>query len=200
VLDASAARWFSVFYLKGLQMKKTVLAALLGAAICSPWPALAESAYFKVGLGPSRYSMPGNSEAETAWNLAYGQSLDSNWGYEVGYIHFGNASRLPVNQQSSNFRSQALYAAAVASMPLNQSTQAYAKVGLAVIESKGSGSSVLVGSVSESRTNTNLMAGLGLDYRFSPQVSGNIEYQYFGDTYRMPLALSAWTVGLKYGF
>jgi opacity protein-like surface antigen len=85
-------------------------------------------------------------------------------------------------------------------MPLNQSTQAYAKVGLAVIESKGSGSSVLVGSVSESRTNTNLMAGLGLDYRFSPQVSGNIEYQYFGDTYRLPLALSAWTVGLKYGF
>ncbi len=37
-------------------MKKTVLAALLGAAICSPWPALAESSYFKVGVGQSGYS------------------------------------------------------------------------------------------------------------------------------------------------
>jgi opacity protein-like surface antigen len=44
------------------------------------------------------------------------------------------------------------------------------------------------------------MAGLGLDYKFSSKVAGNIEYQYFGSAYLQPINLSAWTVGLKYGF
>jgi hypothetical protein len=58
VSDASAARWFSVFYLKGFQMKNTVMAVLLGAALGTPWPALADSAYLKVGFGQSRYTNP----------------------------------------------------------------------------------------------------------------------------------------------
>lgn len=181
-------------------MKKTHLAMALGVLLLSPWVACAEGTYLKAAAGPSRYSPPSGSFEETAWSLAYGQSLGATWGYEVGYIQFGTISVLATGQQSSNFRSQALYAAALANMPLSKSAQAYGKVGVAMIDSKGSSSSVTVGSVSESRTNTNLIAGLGLDYRFSPQVSGNIEYQYFGDTYRIPLALSAWTVGLKYGF
>jgi opacity protein-like surface antigen len=44
------------------------------------------------------------------------------------------------------------------------------------------------------------MAGLGLDYKFSPQLAGNIEYQYFGYANQLATNLSAWTVGLKYGF
>ena len=180
-------------------MKKTVLAALIGAALCSPWTAFAEPAYVKLGVGPSLYSQAGNSHNETAWNLAYGQALDTNWGYELGYIHFGDLSiPLPL-QPSRNFRSQALYGAGVATMALNQASHVYAKVGLAHIKSEGNGASML-GSASESRSDTNLIAGLGLGYRFSPQVSGNIEYQYFGKTFNSSMTLSSWTAGIRYHF
>ena len=113
-------------------------------------------------------------------------------------IHFGEVSSAALGQYS-NFRSHALYAAGVAKMPLNKAANAYAMLGLASIESRGSGTNLL-GSASETHTNTNLIGGVGIDYRFSPQVSGNIEYQYFGDTFHSAVTLSAWTVGLRYGF
>ena len=180
-------------------MKKTVLAALIGAALCSPWPALAESGYLKVGVGQSSYSTPPDTETERAMSLAYGATLDATWGYEVGYIHFGNLKQA-VSGFSVSTRSQALYGAGVANLPINPATRVYSKVGLAVVNTK------LTGAVSElapgaaTGTTTNLMAGLGLDYKFTPQVAGNIEYQYFGNAYQLPINLSAWTVGLKYGF
>ena len=62
-------------------MKTTVLAALLGAALCSPWPALAESNYLKVGFGQSRYANPLDTDTERALSLAYGAALDATWGY-----------------------------------------------------------------------------------------------------------------------
>jgi opacity protein-like surface antigen len=180
-------------------MKKLLLAMVAGAALASPWAALAEPAsYLKLAVGPSHYSGTLRSADETAWNLAYGQAMDENWGYEVGYIHFGEVSSAALGQYS-NFRSHALYAAGVAKMPLNKAAHAYAKLGLASIESRGSGTTSL-GSASETRTNTNLIGGVGIDYRFSPQVSGNIEYQYFGDTFHSAVTLSAWTLGLRYGF
>lgn len=180
-------------------MKKTVLAALLGAALCSPWPALADSAYLKVGFGQSRYGNPLNTDTERALSLAYGAALDATWGYEVGYIHFGNL-RQGVPGLALATRSQALYGAAVANLPINSATRVYSKVGLAAVNTKVSFDVGYVGSVADSGTNTNLMAGLGLGYKFSPQVAGNIEYQYFGHANALATNLSAWTVGLKYGF
>lgn len=180
-------------------MKKTVLAALIGAAVSSPWAASAEPSYVKLGVGPSLYSQPGNSHNETAWNIAYGQALDATWGYELGYIHFGDLSVPQLAQPTRSFRSHALYGAGVATMSLNQTSHAYGKVGLALIKSEGNGANTLI-SVSESRSDTNLFAGLGFDYRFSPQVSGNIEYQYFGKVFNSAVALSAWTAGIRYHF
>jgi len=199
VSDASAARWFSVFYLKGFQMKNTVMAVLLAAALGTPWPALADSAYLKVGFGQSRYTNPFATDTERAISLAYGAALDSTWGYEVGYIHFGNLREgLPGSDTTT--RSQAFYGAAVANLPINPATNVYSKVGLAVLDTKVSMAASPLLSGALSGTNTNLMAGLGLDYKFSSQVAGNIEYQYFGSAYLQPINLSAWTVGLKYGF
>ena len=180
-------------------MKKTVLAALLGAALCSPWPALAESNYLKVGFGQSRYANPLDTDTERALSLAYGAALDATWGYELGYIHFGSL-RQGVPGVSLSTRSQALYGAGVANLPINSATRVYSKVGLAVIDTKITVDVGQLGSGTDSGTNTNLMAGLGLDYKFSPQVAGNIEYQYFGHANALATNLSAWTVGLKYGF
>ncbi len=180
-------------------MKKTVLAALIGAALCSPWPALADSSYLKVGVGQSRYSTSLDTETERALSLAYGAALDATWGYEVGYIHFGNL-RQGAPSLSVSTRSQALYGAGIANLPINSATRVYSKVGLAVVNTKLSGAVSELAPGAATGTTTNLMAGLGLDYKFTPQVAGNIEYQYFGNAHHLPINLSAWTVGLKYGF
>jgi opacity protein-like surface antigen len=180
-------------------MKKTVMATLLGAALCSPWPALADSAYLKLGFGQSRYSDGTDTETDRALSVAYGAALDSTWGYELGYIHFGNLKR-GVPGLELSMGSQAVYGAAVANLPLNNATRVYSKVGLAVVDTKVSVNVGGLGYSADSGTNTNLMAGLGLDHKFSPQIAGNIEYQYFGHAHQLPITLSAWTVGLKYGF
>lgn len=180
-------------------MKKTVLAALMGAALCSPWPALAESDYLKVGFGQSVYTNPLDTDTERALSLVYGSALDKTWGYEVGYIHFGKL-RQDGPGVSVTARSQALYGAGVATMPINSATRVYSKVGLAWVDTKLTGDVLQLASGASSGSKTNLMAGIGLDYQFTPQVAGNVEYQYFGSAHRLPINLSAWTVGLKYGF
>ncbi|MFM7227697.1 MAG: outer membrane beta-barrel protein [Betaproteobacteria bacterium] len=181
-------------------MKKIILPMLLGAALCSPWPALAESAYLKLGIGQSRYSSQFETFRERALTVAYGAPLDSTWGYEVGYIHFGDINIGGPGPLAIGLRSQAFYAAGVANVSLNTATRAYTKVGLALVNSKAS---LAVGQQYEGPmpgNTTNLMAGVGLDYKLSPQIAANIEYQYFGAADQVPYNLSSWTVGLSYGF
>jgi hypothetical protein len=56
-------------------MKQIILSALLGAVLCSPWPALAESAYLKLGIGQSRYIDSIDTTKERALTVAYGAAL-----------------------------------------------------------------------------------------------------------------------------
>lgn len=181
-------------------MKKIILPALLGAVLCSPWPALAESAYLKLGIGQSRYSDSIDTMRERALTVAYGAALDATWGYELGYVHFGDIDVGVPGLVTAGLRSQAFYGAGVANMSLNSATRAYTKVGLAIVNTK---LSVAAGQqyTGDSPGNaTNLMAGVGVDYQLSPQIAANIEYQYFGAVDRVPRNLSSWTVGLRYGF
>lgn len=179
-------------------MKKPLSAVLLGAALCIAWPAYAADDYLKASIGTSRYSDPGSTDNETALSLAYGAKLDPTWGYEVGYVHLGKLGA--GSTVWPGLRSQVVYGAGVAHLPLNSATRVYSKVGLAIVNTKFDVGLGPLATGSESRTNTNLMAGVGLDYQISPQVTANVEYQYFGTAYQFPANLSAWTVGLKYGF
>lgn len=188
-------------------MKKTLSTALMGAALLSPWAVQAENSYVKLDVGQAKYSA-GGSEDKTGFALAFGQALDANWGYEVGYVNFGKISDSatdPVTGDyvSSSLQSQAVYATGVGTLPINESFSAFGKLGLAVINSKASGdykfgSESWSGSATE--TKTNLMVGLGLAYNFTKEMAATVEYNYYGKVIEGKINLSTLTVGLKYGF
>ncbi len=70
-------------------MRKQFFAVLLGAVVLvMPFAAKAEGSYVKFGLGQSEYTATGSAN-ETAASLAYGFSIDKNFGVELGYINFG---------------------------------------------------------------------------------------------------------------
>jgi OOP family OmpA-OmpF porin len=182
-------------------MKKTLLAALMGAALLSPWAAHAENSYVKFGVGQSKYSVEGVSENKTGIALAFGQSLNANWGYEAGYVNFGKVSDSYIDSdtgalESGSLRSEAVYAAGVGTLPFNDTFSAYGKLGIAAVRTKASFSD----GISGQETKTNLMAGVGFAYNFTKDLAATVEYNYYGKSVDNLIKLSTWTVGLKYGF
>jgi opacity protein-like surface antigen len=115
-------------------------------------------------------------------------------------VHFGDIDVGVPGLVTAGLRSQAFYGAGVANMSLNSATRAYTKVGLAIVNTKLSVAAGQEYTGDRPGNATNLMAGVGVDYQLSPQIAANIEYQYFGAVDRVPLNLSSWTVGLRYGF
>ncbi len=188
-------------------MKKTLLAALMGAALLSPWVAQAETSYVKLDVGQAKYSAGGSAD-KTGVALAFGQALDANWGYELGYVNFGKVSGSstdPVSgdHASGSFQSQAVYATGVGTLPFNESFSAFGKLGLAILNGKVSGDYKLgsqSGSGTATETKTNLMAGVGLAYNFTKEIAATVEYNYYGKVFSDEVNLSTLTVGLKYNF
>lgn len=193
-------------------MKKSFFAVLAVAALYAPWAVQAEESYVKVGVGQGQYKVPGDSERKTAFSLAFGQSLSENWGYELGYINFGkvsgNENMVGIDTRVSA-RTESLYAAAVGTLPLNESFSLFGKLGIAVNHSKMNitgtipgptpGAPAQVLRITESETKAKPMIGVGAAYNFSKQIAVTAEYQYFGKVSE-DLKVDSWTVGLKYGF
>ena len=190
-------------------MKKTLSVALLGGALLLASAAHAQDSYVSVGVGQSEYSAGDGKEHKTAASLAYGQSLDQNFGYEIGYVNFGKLSGTADapggggGSVSGSMRSQALYLSGVGTLPVSESLSLFGKLGVAAVYSKATGSfssSNSSGSGSESESKAKLMAGVGVSYRFTKDVAATFEYQYFGKTFDNEVRLTAWTLGVKYGF
>lgn len=193
-------------------MKKSFLAVLAVAALYVPWAAQAEESYVKVGVGQGQYKVPGDSERKTAFSLAFGQSLSENWGYELGYINFGKLSGNETEdgiETRASVRTESLYAAAVGTLPLNESFSLFGKLGVAVNYSKTNSVTTVPGPTpgapaqvlraSDSETKAKPMIGVGAAYNFSKQIAVTAEYQYFGKV-SGDVKIDSWTVGLKYGF
>lgn len=189
-------------------MKKSLSAALIAAALCSPWVAQAQETYVKFGVGQGHYSMNGASADKTGASLAFGQTLAENWGYEIGYANFGKWSGSETSGSqttSASVHTQSLYAALVGTLPLHESFSLFGKVGAAVNYTKGkislsdSATPSNNFSRSDSETKVKPMIGVGAAYHFNKQLAATAEYQYFGKVVD-ELKVSGWTLGLKYGF
>lgn len=189
-------------------MNKSLLAVLAASALCSSWMAQAEENYVKFGIGQGHYKLDGRSSDETGASLAFGQSLTENWGWEIGYLTAGKWSGSSTSggvKQSLSLRTQSLYAALVGTLPLNDSFSVYGKLGLAADYTKANARLTtnavppVTTRVSDSDTKYKPMIGIGAAYNFSKELAGTVEYQHFGKVGN-DLKLSAWTVGLKYGF
>lgn len=189
-------------------MKKSLGVAVAAAFLATAGAAQAEQSYVKVAAGQGQYTINGQGETETALSLAFGQSLSENWGYEVGYINFGNHS-YSLGTATSGVRSslstQSLYAAAVGTLPLGESFSLFAKLGLSAnyseLKASGFNSGPPAATVRYKKSDTSFepMAGVGAAFNISKQVAVTAEYQYFGKV-TSGLKVDAWTLGLKYGF
>lgn len=189
-------------------MKKSLSAALLAAALCSPWVAHAEETYVKFGAGQGHFEQRGASDNESAASLAFGQLLTENLGYEIGYMHFGKLSgteTTATDNQQFSFQAQSLYAAVIGNLPLNESFSLYGKLGASLNHSKWKVTETDIGvpanveRYSRSDTQIKPMIGVGAAFHFTKQIAATVEYQHFGKT-EGDVKLSAWTLGLKYGF
>ena len=179
-------------------MQKKLVAVFMGAVLVMPVVAQAEGSYVKLGVGQSEYKNGNNSRNETAASLAYGFSIDKNFGVELGYINFGKDKESD-GYFSESLQRQAFYIAGVGSLPVTDTFSVFAKLGIAAnrYEYNVSG---LGFSESEKITKTKPMAGLGVAYNFTKEVAGTLEYQYFGKMGEYGVKSSAITAGIKYDF
>jgi OOP family OmpA-OmpF porin len=172
-------------------MQKKLGFMVLGAALVMPLAAHAEGSYVKAGVGSSEYKYDGSSENKTAVNLAYGLSLDKNFGVELGYANLG---KLKTADGDYSVKTQSFYLAGVGNLPLTDAFSAFGKVGVAINHFTAQET----GFADTTETKIRALLGLGLAYNFTKEIAGTLEYQYFGTVDQVKI--SALTVGVKYGF
>ena len=179
-------------------MQKQFFSVLLSAVVLvMPFVAKAEGSYVKFGLGQSEYKATG-SVNETAASLAYGFSIDKNFGVELGYINFGKNKQGDASF-TSTLQREAFYIAGVGSLPVTDTFSLFAKLGIAANKQEKEFDSIGI-SESENVTKTKPMFGLGLSYNVTKEIAGTLEYQDFGKVGTDKIKASAITAGIKYDF
>ena len=191
-------------------MQKSLLAALVAAALIVPFAAQAEGTYVTLGVGQSDYSNLGpgvSAQRPTGFNLGVGFAIDKTWDLEVGYLHFGNfnfSETIAVGETVSvKGDTQSIYAAAIGKVPLSDAFSVFGKLGLAVHRSevkdvRNDGTSLT--SSSDSSTKVNYLLGGGVSYQFPKELTGLVDYTYFDKVNDGDTKLSLLSVGLRYAF
>lgn len=168
-------------------MHKVFVSALLGSAFLFPMVSYAEGSYLKVGVGESNYSGFPN-QSPTAGLIAYGMSLAPNFYGEIGYIDFGT-SGVTLSDPSDGsvatykFRTRSIYLAGISDVPITSSVSFQGKLGMVMHRSNENFSFKLDGfSFREDSTyrKTQALVGAGFKAQFSKEISGLVEYTYFG--------------------
>ena len=149
-------------------MQKSLLAALVAAALIVPFAAQAEGTYVTLGIGQSDYSNLGPefpAGRPTGFNLGVGFAIDKTWDVEVGYLHFGEynvstaAAGIPVRSKGDT---QSIYAAAIGKVPVSETFSVFGKIGLAVHRSDVTDITPL-GTEKASDTKVNYLLGGGVE-------------------------------------
>ncbi len=193
-------------------MHKNTATLLLGSALTLtlfvPISTYAQDSYVKVGVGQSRYSGDGSAHA-TGYYLAYGTQVDSSLDVEVGYVDFGRA-RVPFGFEdvsaSDNYaqhKTRSFYAAGIGNIPVSPTVTVQGKLGLAYHRSSAVQFSEdlvaqdvpPIGSASKVR----VLLGAGVVMQFNKEVSGALEYTYFGED-GQGAKLSLLNAALRYHF
>ncbi len=170
-------------------MRTKISALLLGTALALqllPLTSHAEGSYVKLGVGQSRYWDDGSSTA-TGYLLAYGTQVDSSLDMEFGYIDFGQAKINTTFEDLSGdlrFKTQSLYAAGIGNIPMSPTLTLQGKLGLSINRSSAMKVSTNLQDFpggEDQHTNIRMLIGAGLKMQISKEISGLVEYTYFGN-------------------
>lgn len=187
-------------------MKKTVLCAVLGAALVPCGQAFAQDEtkgfYAGISAGQSKFKGACDSDSgvavsnckdtDTAWKIFGGYQFTPNLAVELGYNDFGRISGdATVSLGGSTFAGNAKIEATafeltgVGMLPLGHQFSVYGKLGVYYAETKASANVTMTtppfasGSSSQSDNNTNLTFGLGARYDFTKNIAVRAEWQRF---------------------
>lgn len=179
-------------------MRKLFVTALLGSAFFFPIASHAESSYLKVGLGESTYAgfpvttgIPiDSSRTATAGFIAYGRTIAPNFSGEIGYIDFG-ASRAKLSfpgqglDVADQLKTRSIYLAGIGDVPISSTVSFQGKLGMVMHHTNTLLTVTFLGNdttVESSYRKTRALVGAGFKFQFSKEISGVVEYTYFGTT------------------
>lgn len=155
------------------------LTAAFAAAV--PFTAHAEN-YVGLSVGKSEQKLSAGEfkfdKRDTAWKVYGGHKFNETFGVEAGFVSHGEVRRT-IAAGEWNSDASTVYVAATATLPLAGGFSLTGKLGIADNRQKyGSG-----GWESPTSVTTKAMAGVGASYKFTPTVSGVVEYEHFGKVY-----------------
>jgi hypothetical protein len=156
----------------------------------------AEGSYLKVGVGESTYAgvpvttgVPiDSSRTATAGFIAYGRTIAPNFSGEIGYIDFGaSGAKLSFPGQglviTDQLRTRSIYLAGIGDVPITSSVSFQGKLGMVMHHTNTQLTVTFLGqgaSAESSYRTTQALVGAGLKAQFSKEISGLVEYTYFG--------------------
>lgn len=135
-------------------MKKLLMAAAFSAALIAG-PASAQM-YLGAGVGASK-----TDTSENSWKLYGGYQFNPTWGLEAGYTDLGR-------YRGSDIESWSL--AGTGTLPLGERWSLLGKLGAAANRPHFSGAA----------NHTDLLAGVGIGYGMTKNISLRLEYENFG--------------------
>jgi hypothetical protein len=179
-------------------MHKLFVSALLGSAFLFPMVSNAEGSYLKVGVGESTYAgVPvttgvsiDSSRTATAGFIAYGRTIAPNISGEIGYIDIGASdAKLSFPAQgltiTDQLRTRSIYLAGIGDVPITSSVSFQGKLGMVMHHTNTQLTVTFLGeaaSAESSYRKTRALVGAGLKAQFSKEISGVVDYTYFGTT------------------
>lgn len=192
-----------------MKMRNLVIASATLAAAAISMPAVAQSAtqtagpwYVGVGLGRSfgsggntsgtvpgtaiPFTTTGFDDDKTSFQVNGGYQFTPEWGVEVQYTWLGERDgTVTAGGRTASFSDVKLYQWGVAgtyTMAFNQNWFGRGKLGVSSNHIDSSTAVVpTVGTVSYGGgSHTDLLAGIGVGYRWNANFSTRLEYEYFG--------------------
>ena len=196
-------------------MRKLFLALLLGSTFFFPMVSYAEGSYLKLGVGESTYAgfpvttgIPIDpSRTATAGFIAYGMTIAPNFSGEIGYIDFGTSdSKLSFPDSglgvADQLKTRSIYLAGIGDVPISSAISFQGKLGMVMHHTNTKLTVTFLGdgaTAESSYRETRALVGAGFKFQFSKEISGVVEYTYFG-TVVDGSELSLLSAGLLYHF
>ena len=186
--------------------RKLFVTTVLSSMFLCPIASYAEGSYVKLGLGESTYSGDPAKSANSGL-ISFGTSITPSFSAEVGYVDFGSGStRVALGagfDVLDRLKTRSVYAAGIGDVPLSPSVSFQGKLGLVMhttdahINIKNNNVTILTEDSTVRRTQA--LVGAGFKFQFSKEISGLVEYTYFGTTVDGS-ELSLLSAGLQYHF
>lgn len=159
----------------------TVFAAFAFAASMAAQADTQPGFYAGAGIGTTKvggdgFNGAGVDDSDTGFKVFGGYTFNENWGVEVSYFDFGEASASG-GGGSVSVGVTGLSASAVGRLPINDMFSLYGKLGLASYDVKAKFNVPGFGSGSASDSDSDLIYGVGGALSFGGNFEARVEYE-----------------------